>query len=42
MSNELDYETILQEIIAAMAIGDAKFWDAHSAANKRVKEVYSK
>ena len=42
MSNELDYETVLQEIIAAMAIADARFWDAHSAANKLVKEVYSK
>ena len=42
MSNELDYEITLQEIIAAMAFADAKFWDAHSAANKMVKEVYSK
>ena len=41
MSNER-IEITIEEILAAMAIADARFWDAHSAANKQVKEVYSK
>ena len=41
MSNELDYEITLQEIIAAFAEADARFWDAHSAANELVKKAYS-
>ena len=35
-------EITIEEILAAYAIADARFWDAHSAANKLVKEVYSK
>ena len=41
MSNER-IEITIEEILAAMAYADARFWDAHSAANKQVMEVYSK
>jgi|APSaa5957512493_1039668.scaffolds.fasta_scaffold593959_2 hypothetical protein len=40
MSNER-IEITIEEILAAMAYADARFWDAHSAALKTVKKVYS-
>ena len=41
MSNELDYEITPEEIIAAMAEGDRKAWDAQWAAVERVIKAWN-